>query len=1189
MLHRYLAGLFLLFGDVAAALFRAQSLEFVRNDGQWDGDFAYRAITGTGDAYLSKNSFTYVVGARYNDARRDSLKHGLLKEGILRYHAYRVQFEGAADFPAITGSKEQSWYYNYFLGNDQSRWHSGIHPALAVDYKGLYPGVDMHVASHGASLEYEFIVAPDADPSAIRLRYEGTEGIAVKGKNLIIRTSVGEAQELKPVAFQYTADGRREVPCFYRLKGNVVTYNLPDGWDRSLPLIIDPVVIFATFTGSTTDNWGFTATYDAGGNFYAGGIAAGTGFPVSTGAFQTSFGGGTTSAGVPGDIALIKYNPTGTTKIWASYLGGSGLDQPHSLIVDSANELVLAGRTFSSNFPVTSGCYDPTYNGGADIIVTKINAAGTALVGSTYIGGSGDEGINIYSNETSFGSLKYNYGDDARSEVLLDAAANVYVTASSSSTDFPVTSNAFQSTNHGNQDAVFFKLSPGLTSLTYSTYLGGSGDDAGYVLALNRQQTAVYVGGGTASSNFPATTGAWKSSYQGGPADGYIARFNNSGTYAMQKLTFVGTANYDQVYGLQVDYENSVYAMGQSLGGAFPVTAGTYSNANSTQFVIKMDSLLATDIFSTVFGSGNSTVTNISPVAFLVDTCQNIYISGWGGNLGISTAPATTGTTVGMPVTASLIPAGSVLSATTDGYDFYFIALSRNAGALLFGAFYGRYSTTTPFYGEHVDGGTSRFDKSGVVYQAICGNCGGSTGPPLPTTAGSFCTTDGSSNCNLASLKIAFQLGAPDAVANGNPRARGCPPLTVNFQNLSTNSISYQWDFRDGSAIDTTFAPAHTFTTPGVYAVRLVVYNPNACKVRDTAYITINVDSNRVKPDFTFKTLDSCGPFRVMFSNTSVLNTLPGAAARTTYTWHFGDGTSYNGITPPIHSFPTASSFTVVLIMRDSLSCNYPDSIKKVVNLSASFVKAVFVSPDTVCLRSGLTFVNQSMNATGITWYFGDGQSSTNATSITHSYATFGTYNVMLVAANPASCNGRDTLKKTIRISRLPTADFTFVPVIPIPNTPIDFTNKSTNADYYQWTFGDGAGSSETNPSHLYRKSGSFNACLKALSNEGCADSICKGVESDVHTAIDVPTAFSPNGDGSNDILYVRGGAIVTMSFKLFNRWGEKVFETTTLDRGWDGTYNGKPAPIDAYAYVLTASFIDGSSVTKKGNITLLR
>jgi gliding motility-associated-like protein len=367
-----------------------------------------------------------------------------------------------------------------------------------------------------------------------------------------------------------------------------------------------------------------------------------------------------------------------------------------------------------------------------------------------------------------------------------------------------------------------------------------------------------------------------------------------------------------------------------------------------------------------------------------------------------------------------------------------------------------------------------------------------------------------------------------------------------------------------------------------------VVYNPNACKTRDTALLTIIVDSNRIQSNFSHLVLDSCGPYRASFVNTSQYSKAPGAFARTSFLWIFGDGTTYSGTTPPIHSFPAAGTYTVKLVMNDTASCNNPDTLTKIVTLEGISVKALFTGPDTVCLKSEMAFEDLSSNATGITWFFGDGQTSTQQ-QVVHTYSKPGTYNVMLVDVNPKSCNKRDTMRKTVVIKKLPTADFTFAPVIPVSNTPVKFTNKSTNADYYVWSFGDGSGSSEVHPSHLYRQTNTYKVCLEAKTAEGCADTVCKMVQADVRTAIDLPSAFSPNGDGSNDILFVRGGAVETVLLKIFNRWGELVFETNSMEKGWDGTYKGKPQEMDAYAYVLYATFIDGTNAQKKGNVTLLR
>lgn len=1159
-------------------------IEFIENKGQWGNSFLFNAETGKGSVYLLKDGFTYLIGDPSNTDNMEAYHHGAIRTcPPLKFHSYRMTFLNAAT-PQISGNRMEDFYCNYFLGNDPSKWKTGIHPYLGIDYKQLYNGIDMHISSEKGNVKYEFVVSPGTDVNQLRMLYKGQTSIKIKKNNLVIETTIGDVLEMKPYVYQYINDSRVEVPCEYNLSDNIVSYSFPNGYDHTKPLVIDPTVVFATFSGSTSDNWGFTATYDEHGNFYNGGIVhpiiSSDTFITTPGAFQTTFqgGDGTTGSLYADDIGIVKYNSSGSTRIWATYIGGSSNEQPHSMIVDAQDNLVIAGRSYSSNFPTTSGAYDQSYNGSGDIVVVKLKNDGSTLLASTFIGGNAEDGTNFDPQEFVFGGLKHNYGDDARSEVILDRLGNVYVTASSQSTNFPTTSTAIKSSIGGAQDGVVFKMNPSLSTLIWSTYIGGGGDDAGYVLALDTAQTHLYVAGGTSSSNFHTTGGTLHPTYLGG-IDGYILKFLNGSTYALQKETFIGSTTAtddDQVYGIQVDFNNMVYVMGQSLGGHFAVSSGVYSNANSTQFIQKLDSNLSTAIFSTVYGTGDATHTDISPVAFLVDTCQNIYISGWGGVLVTGAGfPASTGSTTGLPVTTD------AAQKTTDGHDFYFICLSRDATSLLYATFMGGTGAT----GEHVDGGTSRFDKYGIVYQAICGGCGGSSS--FPTTTGAWSTINRSSNCNEIALKIAFELGNVVAKAQAYPSTTGCIPFTVNFGDSSINAKTYSWDFGDGGT-DTAKYPIHTFTTVGTFTVRLVINNPKACKVLDTAYLTIKTDTNYVRPSFITTVQDSCDPYIASFSNTSSYSHTPGASAFTKFKWDFGDGNTYNGFNPPTHTYSGSGTYKVLLIMTDSTACNSPDTISRTVNMNSKTVAAKFYSPDSVCKNATVKFDDSSSNGASYSWDFGDGNTSTSATG-EHIFDTSGVFTVTYIVSNPATCNGSDTFIKQIVVLDLPIADFTFSPAVPQTNIPTSFTNLSVNATRYAWVFGDGTVSGEVNPVHQFKRSGNYNVCLYARNKSNCPSSLCRLVGADVKPLVDLPTGFSPNGDGSNDILYVRGSGIVTMNLQIFNRWGILIFESNDQSIGWDGKFNGQEQPMEAYAYVLHVTFIDDTKVVKKGNVTLLR
>jgi FOG: PKD repeat len=1012
------------------------------------------------------------------------------------------------------------------------------------------------------------------------IEYKGINKISLVNNRLLLNTDFGDMMEETPYGYQFINGEKKEVRCKYVLKGNKISFELGKDYNPNYDLIIDPVLIFSSLTGSTADNWGFTATYDTLGNFYAGGIVGYSfptpgvftgSYPTTLGAYQISFAGG--GPGGMGsqfryDATVSKFSASGNSLIYSTYLGGEDNDQPHSMFVDNNGNLAIAGRTYSSSFPTTQGCFDPTFNGGADLFVTKFNSDGTALIGSTYIGGTGNDGENITPIPTSLGSLKHNYGDDARSEIICDANNNMWVAASTTSTNFP-TQQPNQSTLSGMQDGVIFQLNNNCSNLIWSTYWGGSNNDACYVLTFDKSSPNIlYVAGGTESPNFPITGGTLHPTFLGG-TDGFLLKLNAT-TKALIAGTFIGTASYDQVYGVQTDDSNNVFVMGQTQG-AFPIVGSVYSNPGSSQFTAKINSNLTTYIRSTVWGSGTTASTNVSPVAFLVDKCQNIYISGWGGPTG-----GNPGNTFGMPTTPGAI------KTNTDGSDFYFIVFNKNFQSLLYASYFGQNGGG----GEHVDGGTSRFDPNGVIYQAICAACGG--GQSFPTTPGAYSTSNGSSNCNLGAVKIDFQLQNPDAQASAVGATIGCVPFTVQFVNTSQSATSYLWDFGDGSATTTLTNPTHTFTTAGNFVVRLIANNPNGCTaLSDTAYINVTVKNDSLKPSFTAIKIDSCGPYTALFTNTSSFNTGPYGPG-TSFSWNFGDGTSFNGVNPPLHVYPAAGTYTVTLTMTDTNTCNSPATFSLIIDYSSSYVLAAFQCPDSICIPAMVTFIDQSQNATSWNWQFGDGNSSSVSNPV-NTYTTPGTYNVSLVAGNPLSCNLLDTAQKTIQVLPLPTANFTWAPNPSEPNTPTAFTNLSVGATKYLWNFGDGTTSDLKDPIKVYDKDGTYNVCLTVWNEYGCSDTVCRPVRGIVIPLVDVPTGFSPNGDGVNDVVYVKGYGIEKIDFKIYNRWGEKIFETTDKAIGWDGRYKGVMQEMEVYGYILNATFFDGTKQFKKGNITLIK
>lgn len=1142
------------------------SLHFKENKNQWHPNVLYAAELKGAVIFLERTGITYVL---YD---RDDLEkmHPAQSPVTIHAHSYKVEFEGAQTPTYIETFDQTETYYNYYLGNDPNKWASEVRGYGEVYYHDLYPGIDIKFYFANGLMKYDFIVEPGANASQIKLNYSGADALFMKNNNLHIQTSVGPVIEMAPVSWTYTNSRKDFVQSNYQLKGNTLQFHI-DKYPANQTLTIDPTLIFSTYTGSTADNFGYTCTYDEQGNMYLGGYVNGPIglYPTTPGAFQLSFGGGTSTSGImfPCDMGISKISANGSTLIYSTYLGGSDNETPHSLVVNSLNQLVIYGRTYSSNFPTTANAYDNSYNGGGDITVTVMNANGTALIGSTFIGGSGDDGVNINAQEFVGGSLKRNYGDDARGEVICDANNNIYIASCTSSNNFPTTNGAFQASLAGAQDGCIFKLNATASNLIYSTYLGGNADDACYSLDLNPTNNALYVSGGTSSNNFPVGFGGVNALYQGGTMDGFLIQLNPSGT-ALNGGTFIGTNQEDQSYFVKLDLSGNVYVVGQTKGN-YPIINAAYSNANSGQFITKFNPELNSIIYSTRFGSGNNN-TNISPTAFLIDTCENVYVCGWGGNLGFANWPFNQNALSGMPLTSD------AFKSTTDGNDFYIIVLKKDAASLLYGSYFGGNNAL-----EHVDGGTSRFDKSGIIYEAICAGCGGNSS--TPTTPGVVSQTNNSSNCNELGFKMALELTTLKAEALADPAATGCAPLTVNFINNSQNATYYHWNFGTGVSTDTSnlFQPTFTYTDTGTYNIQLIAFSPNGCIPSDTAYTSVVVYNTTASATYGYTLNDLCDSLIVSF-------TAQGSSPLATYAWSFGDGTTGTGAIPS-HTYYDGGVYTVTLIVNDPEACNPLDTFVQQI----PFLSKISAKPSgnyySGCAPLTVQFENNSFGGTSFKWVFGDGSSST-LENPTHNYNQPGTYTALFIVFDPSSCNGSDTAYITIEVfPAAPVAQFTMNTQNPGSNEPVLFTNQSFNATAYLWSFNDGTTSNDVNPVHTFQNNGDYLVCLTAYNNGPCPDTACRLIYVRFTPLIDVPNAFSPNGDGQNDFLLVKGRGVQSILFRVFNRWGEKVFETNNINVGWNGTYKGEPQEMDVYAWTLNAVLDGNISVTKSGNVTLIR
>ncbi len=601
-----------------------------------------------------------------------SLQAPATNSGTSESVALSSSFVGANPQPTVVGLDPLGGTSNYFAGSNPSGWHTGIANYGEVEYQNLYKGVDLVFYGNQQQLEYDYIVSPGTDPGIITMAIAGAESMTIDSHgNLVLATVGGDVTEDAPVVYQKIGGVKQAVSGQFALEGGDEVRFEVGAYDHAQALIIDPVLSYSTYLGGsngatsassiavnsegdayvtggsqatdfpTTDGAYQTtgggtfvtelnpsgtgvvySTFIAGtgaasialdgsGNVYLTGVIDSSELPTTAGAFQTDFGG-------VGDAFITELNSTGTALVYSTYLGGSGFDGGTSIAVDSAGDAYVTGETSSVDFPTTPGAFQTIYGGGPqDAFVTEINATGTALIYSTYIGGSGLDGGQ---------------------GIAIDAAGDAYVTGYTQSSNFPVTAGAYQSSLAGGSNVFITKLNPSGDGLIYSTYVGGSDSDTGYAIAIDSDGDA-FVTGTTSSADFPTTSGAQQIAYGGGN-DGFVTKLNTSGT-GLVYSTYLGGEGSEVGQSVAVDSSGDAYVTGTTNSTNFPTTSDAIqtalggSNDYDDAFLTELNGLGTSLIYSTYLGGENYDYGD----GIAIDSLDNVYIAGITWSLEFPTTP----------------------------------------------------------------------------------------------------------------------------------------------------------------------------------------------------------------------------------------------------------------------------------------------------------------------------------------------------------------------------------------------------------------------------------------------------------------------------------------------------------------------------------------------------------------------
>lgn len=1163
---------------------------FLENKGQWPDHVLFKSRVHGGNLWVEQGKFMIHLQdlSDYYDAHAFSGKKELAEDILVKQKILNINFIGSQTVKTIKKEGATEHYYNFFHGQNPANWAREVRGYNEFTLVDFYPDIDLRLLEKQEDLKYEFIVRPNAEAQLIRMKIQGHDKIKVNHKGeLEIQTELGKIIDEKPYAYQIINGKIIEVECAFEIINDEVSYKLGN-YNESYELVIDPTLVFATYNGAVSDNFGMTATFGNDGTAYVSGTVFGNDYPTpDPDAYDTDGNLTVVNVGVVTTDAFIsKYNPDGTTMLWSTFFGGGdntqGTDVPHSLICDEDDNVYVYGVTSSLDFPIQGG-FQTTHAGGTalsfnsiganfgtvgtDIYVAKFSANGQNLLGSTYVGGSGNDGVNYlvssgnYTGAASYDSLTMNYGDQLRGEIMLNDDNHIIVASASRSTDFP-TVTPFQATIGGQQDGVVFQIRNDFSELMWSSYYGGTENDGCYSVKIDDDDNIIFAGG-TSSPDLPMIGGGYEDNFQGGKADGFVVKLDPSGTN-ITGSTYLGTSEYDQIYFVEVDRNGVIFTLGQTLDPDFPVIGTVYENPGSTQFVTVFTDDLSAIERSTVFGSSEPII-DISPSAFMVDICGNVYISGWGRNI-----LQNINQIQNMPVTPNAFQ-----SNPPNGFDFYLIVLERELADILYGSYMGGSVSN-----EHVDGGTSRFDRNGVVYQGVCGGCGGNS--DFPTTPGAWSSTNNASNCNALVFKYDFNL-IPNAEFTVDNNL-GCAPFEVTFDNFSSDSDAYMWDFGNGDLDSTTFEPTITYTVPGVYEVNLYVTD-SICLITDTATLTITVTPELLLDDLA--AIIECNPVEVDLIANSF-------GTATEFVWstnsNFTDTLNTSLADSTAIDYATNSGYYYIQISNPG--CSLIDSVEVFFTSAALELDGEV----EICLGDTAFIFANSLDSTitfsNYQWSPSDAIISGQGTDEVLASPS-STQFIYVTAEASNGCLVTDSILVSVSFidpnSVLAIASDTLVPI----GTTI--TLEAQPGGYsYQW-FPPG---SVANPNDQITDANVFNNSVFTVF---VSDSICvrsASVQVKVfefvceEPFVFMPNAFTPNDDGNNDVIYAQSTIIDdTEDFilRIYNRWGELVFETNDITEGWDGTWRGKKVDPDVYDYYMEGFCVDGQSFLIQGNITLVR
>jgi gliding motility-associated-like protein len=1120
------------------------SLCFVENKGQWPSSVLYQAKMYNTIIWVEHDAIKFQM--RNPSFGSHDFKPMANQE---REHVFELKFKNGNSFKDIQASGEKSFYFNYFLGKDNSQWRNKVKAYSTLILKNIYNGIDVQLTCNEQGFQYNFWVNDITSLSQIATVCDGVERTFNQNSGgTKFKTIFGQVEETAPMILK---DGRLVEQAISYSKQDDGSFSFHLNKSIAAPFVIDPTIVFATFSGSSNDNWGYCATYDNQGLFINTGITFGIGYPLTNGAFYYQ-GNPNVDTYSNAELSISKYNASGSGLVYSTIIGGTESECPAATVCNSAGDLYITGPTSSIDFPTRNYIQQDfggggvvtnmniTFNNGSDLFVLKLSSDGTNLMSSTYYGGAANEGIGS-SVATCKGDIDVN-----------EATGNVFVTSYTASTNIQTT------LPFGGGPAIYramaLKFNSPLNQCLWSGILDScSTYNFGTSLSIKNDNEFYVVGrvaGGpvTSAQNLISQTSV--TTYSHG-----IFWYVNINDPSKNKLKYL--ANELDVTTQLCDYHDGyLYACGTNAGAL----AQKYSPSNysmNRNYTIKVDSTLS-HVSMLTLKAGNSLN---NAIAFKVDDCGRIYYSAF--------------TPVVSPSSyygAELTP-DAYQQTSLSGEDIY-MAVYGPSGNCLFGSFYGEQNIN-----DHADGGHSCYDDQGKLYLAVCGSCGGSNGG-FVTTSGAYSTTNNSSNCNAVSFLA--NIGKPKITADF-AYASACGSLEYTFTSgfddpaitwlvdnvIQSNGISFDYTFQD------TLSHQVTMILPA-----------GTCYLGDTIQKTIfpRIQGNTLNCTVT---QSNC--------NQTVMVKVTGAAGEIAYI-NFGDGfvEEITSNQNRVYTYPNSNAMPdSIYIYQTASECSkrYAFALLQVLNKDIDTTLYVCDKYKPVTL-DGLP---------GMTNYSWD-----NGFYLDKTYGRIVELKTHMFPGGTITCNEQYNVGGQFNCNRKVRYNIVFGSTAALNmniNASRDQINLGDVVDLtatpyagliYEWKpegimLSNGKNQVSAKPTkdttiQLYIRDYLSSSCDLVLSVYiNVEEYLCDD------SSIDIANCVTPNADGIND--YIMPHASITKNFHLqiYNRWGNVIYESADPDQKWFATCNGKDCDDGVYGYIATSTCLNGETIIKKGNITVIR